>query len=154
MAEIQLRDLWKYYDDVPAVRGINLDIEHNEFIALVGPSGCGKTTLLKILAGLYQHDDGSVRIGGNGTSFDPARDIALAANDQGIETIAEFFTAERAADIRHRYGVAACVTANNVLAHIDDVAEVAAGVRTLLAPAGVFVFEVSYLVDLLSEDIV
>jgi SAM-dependent methyltransferase len=87
-------------------------------------------------------------VGMRTVGIDPARDIALAANDQGIETIAEFFTAERAADIRHRYGVAACVTANNVLAHIDDVAEVAAGVRTLLAPAGVFVFEVSYLVDL------
>jgi SAM-dependent methyltransferase len=87
-------------------------------------------------------------VGMRTVGIDPARNIALAANDQGIETIAEFFTAKRAADIRRQYGAAACVTANNVLAHIDDLADVAAGVRTLLAPAGVFVFEVSYLVDL------
>ncbi len=63
MAEIQLRDLWKYYDDVPAVRGINLDIEHNEFIALVGPSGCGKTTTLRMIAGLEDITAGDIVVG-------------------------------------------------------------------------------------------
>ena len=63
MAEIQLRDLWKYYDDVAAVRGINLDIEHNEFIALVGPSGCGKTTTLRMIAGLEDITAGDILVG-------------------------------------------------------------------------------------------
>ena len=63
MAEIQLRDLWKYYDDVPAVRGINLDIAHNEFIALVGPSGCGKTTTLRMIAGLEDITAGDIVVG-------------------------------------------------------------------------------------------
>ena len=63
MAEIQLRDLWKYYDDVPAVRGINLDIKHNEFIALVGPSGCGKTTTLRMIAGLEDITAGDIVVG-------------------------------------------------------------------------------------------
>ncbi len=63
MAEIQLRDLWKYYDDVAAVRGINLEIEHNEFIALVGPSGCGKTTTLRMIAGLEDITAGDIVVG-------------------------------------------------------------------------------------------
>ena len=63
MAEILLRELWKYYDDVPAVRGIDLDIEHNEFIALVGPSGCGKTTTLRMIAGLEDITAGNIVVG-------------------------------------------------------------------------------------------
>jgi multiple sugar transport system ATP-binding protein len=63
MAEIQLRDLWKRYDDVEAVRGINLDIEHEEFIALVGPSGCGKTTTLRMIAGLEDITAGDIVLG-------------------------------------------------------------------------------------------
>ena len=62
MADIQLVDLWKYYGDVPAVRGINLDIEDSEFIALVGPSGCGKTTTLRMIAGLEDITGGEIAI--------------------------------------------------------------------------------------------
>src|SRR5690606_29446274 len=40
------------YDEVLAVRGIDLDIRDHEFVVLVGPSGCGKTTTLRMIAGL------------------------------------------------------------------------------------------------------
>jgi NitT/TauT family transport system ATP-binding protein len=46
--------------DVEALKDVNLNIDENEFIAIVGPSGCGKTTLLNILAGLETYDSGSV----------------------------------------------------------------------------------------------
>lgn len=46
--------------DVVALQNVNLNIDENEFIAIVGPSGCGKTTLLNILAGLESYDSGSV----------------------------------------------------------------------------------------------
>lgn len=78
---------------------------------------------------------------------DPARDIARMANERGIETLPEFFSPELATKMRADYGPASLVTANNVFAHIDDLRGVVAGVRELLAPDGVFAFEVSYLVD-------
>ena len=80
--------------------------------------------------------------------IDPARAIAERATASGIETLPEFFTLERAREIRRERGPAAIVTANNVFAHADDLGGLVDGVRTLLEPnGGVYVFEVSYLVD-------
>ncbi len=78
---------------------------------------------------------------------DPARDIARDATARGIETLATFFTPALATGICRERGAAAIVTANNVFAHADDLAGMVEGVRGLLEPGGVFVFEVSYLVD-------
>ena len=78
MAEIQLRDLWKRYDDVDAVRGINLDIAHNEFIALVGPSGCGKTTTLRMIAGLEDITAGDIVVGERVINDVPPKDRDIA----------------------------------------------------------------------------
>jgi ABC-type nitrate/sulfonate/bicarbonate transport system ATPase subunit len=50
--------------DVPALVGLDLDIEPGEFVALVGPSGCGKTTLLGLLAGFLKPTRGTVDVGG------------------------------------------------------------------------------------------
>ena len=47
MAQVTLRQVIKKYDEVLAVRGIDLDITDKEFIVLVGPSGCGKSTTLR-----------------------------------------------------------------------------------------------------------
>lgn len=82
---------------------------------------------------------------------DPARDIASKATDSGIETLPTFFTAELAREVRRSHGPAAIITANNVFAHADHLADMADGTRDLMAPDGVFVFEVSYLVDLMRE---
>jgi NitT/TauT family transport system ATP-binding protein len=43
-----------------AVSDVTMDIDEGDFVSLVGPSGCGKTTMLKILAGLYHADEGSI----------------------------------------------------------------------------------------------
>ena len=82
---------------------------------------------------------------------DPAKNIAAAANKAGIETLAGFFTPDLSRQIKRRHGEAAAVTANNVFAHADDLKGIALGVRELLAPDGVFVFEVSYLADVISK---
>lgn len=78
MADIKLHDLWKHYGEVQAVRGINLDIAHNEFVALVGPSGCGKTTTLRMIAGLEDITGGMIEIGGKVVNEVPPKDRDIA----------------------------------------------------------------------------
>lgn len=78
---------------------------------------------------------------------DPAREIARAATEAGVETVPAFFTKKLAEEIRKERGGAALVAANNVFAHADDLKGILEGVRLLLAPEGVFAFEVSYIVD-------
>ncbi|MET0171036.1 MAG: sn-glycerol-3-phosphate ABC transporter ATP-binding protein UgpC [Agrobacterium vaccinii] len=63
MARLQLRNLVKSYGIYEAVRGINLDIEDNEFVVFVGPSGCGKSTTLRMIAGLEHITDGEITVG-------------------------------------------------------------------------------------------
>ena len=63
MASVTLRDVVKRYGAVEAVKGINLEIHNDEFVALVGPSGCGKTTTLRMIAGLEEISDGEILIG-------------------------------------------------------------------------------------------
>ena len=45
------------------MRGIDLDVAHEEFVVLVGPSGCGKSTILRMIAGLEEASGGEIRIG-------------------------------------------------------------------------------------------
>lgn len=78
---------------------------------------------------------------------DPAREIAAEASRSGIETMIAFFTPDLSQQIRTEHGPASLVVANNVLAHIDDLASVVDGVRLLLSNDGALVFEVSYLLD-------
>jgi SAM-dependent methyltransferase len=82
---------------------------------------------------------------------DPAREITDQARASGIPTMVEFFTPALAARIRNEQGPASVVTSNNVIAHIDDLAAVMDGIGQLLAPDGVFVFEVSYLGDVVEK---
>lgn len=59
-----LRDIFKCYGDVPALRGVTTEIEDGEFVSFLGPSGCGKTTLLRVVSGLVQSDRGEVVLDG------------------------------------------------------------------------------------------
>jgi SAM-dependent methyltransferase len=78
---------------------------------------------------------------------DPAKNIAEKATASGIETLPAFFTVETAKKIRQERGQASLVAANNVFAHADDLHGILEGVKEVLASDGVFVFEVSYLLD-------
>ena len=62
MAELELRGVRKSFGAVNVIKGIDLDIKSGEFIVFVGPSGCGKSTLLRLIAGLEDITDGSLKI--------------------------------------------------------------------------------------------
>ena len=57
---IQFRNIVKDFDGQIVLKGINLDIYENEFVTLLGPSGCGKTTLLRILGGFLDANEGAI----------------------------------------------------------------------------------------------
>lgn len=58
--QVRLTDLVKRFKAVEAMAGVSLTIAEGEFFTLLGPSGCGKTTTLRIVAGFYDPDEGSV----------------------------------------------------------------------------------------------
>src|SRR5438874_12050796 len=62
MAQVVIRSLNKKFDEVHAVKDVNLDIRDKEFMVFVGPSGCGKTTTLRMVAGLESITSGRILI--------------------------------------------------------------------------------------------
>ncbi len=56
MAELKLKGISKTFDNVSALKNINLDIKDGEFFVLLGPTGAGKTTILRCIAGLEYPD--------------------------------------------------------------------------------------------------
>ncbi len=83
--------------------------------------------------------------------IDPARRIAEEATRSGIPTIPEFFSPELARRLRSEGWSARIIAANNVFAHADDLHAIVEGVAHLLEPDGLFVFEVSYLLDVVEK---
>ncbi len=59
-ALISFQNIVHRFDDLLVLKGINLDIQENEFVTLLGPSGCGKTTLLRILGGFLEQSSGEL----------------------------------------------------------------------------------------------
>ncbi len=82
---------------------------------------------------------------------DPAREIARHANSAGTPTLPEFFSSTVANHVFKEYGAAQLIVANNVYAHSDELADITNGIASLLDNDGVFVFEVSYLLDIVDH---
>ena len=78
MAKIVLKELRKSYDETEAVRGIDLELDHLEFVVLVGPSGCGKSTTLRMIAGLEEITGGEIVIGERVVNHVPPKDRDIA----------------------------------------------------------------------------
>ncbi len=78
MAQVVLKELNKKYDEVHAVKDVNLTIRDKEFMVLVGPSGCGKTTTLRMVAGLEEITSGEIAIGERVVNDLPPKDRDIA----------------------------------------------------------------------------
>jgi multiple sugar transport system ATP-binding protein len=86
VAQVLIRNLNKMYDDVHAVKDVNLEIRDKEFLVLVGPSGCGKTTTLRMIAGLESISSGEIMIGNTVVNQLPPmdRDIAMVFQNYAL----------------------------------------------------------------------
>ncbi|WP_298964725.1 ABC transporter ATP-binding protein [uncultured Roseibium sp.] len=79
MAEVKLANLSKAFGDTQAVHDVTMTIANGAFVTLLGPTGAGKTTILRLIAGLEQPDQGDIMIGGRSVASDtPAqRNVAM-----------------------------------------------------------------------------
>ncbi|MGA0943754.1 MAG: ABC transporter ATP-binding protein [Alphaproteobacteria bacterium] len=77
---VSVKGIYKNYGDVEALRDMSLDFPKGQLTSLLGPSGCGKTTLLKIIAGLLQPNQGEVYVNGQIVS-EPGPDRAFVFQD-------------------------------------------------------------------------
>jgi len=77
---VSVRNVYKNYGDVEALRDLSLDFPKGQLTSLLGPSGCGKTTLLKIIAGLIPANSGEVLVNGKPVTG-PGPDRAFVFQD-------------------------------------------------------------------------
>lgn len=61
---IEVRDVWKSFKTVQAVKGVSISIPEGQFVALLGPNGAGKTTLVEMIEGIQKPDRGEITIMG------------------------------------------------------------------------------------------
>lgn len=104
--------------------------------------GCNDGVLLRPLA-----DQGIRTLIG----VDPAANIVKTINDPRITVVNSFFNEETAETIIDLHGKADLVVANNVYAHIPDIQGITRAIRNVLTEDGVFIFEVHYLGEIISE---
>lgn len=83
--------------------------------------------------------------------IEPSRNVALEANKAGVRTLSEFFTEDVAGAIVSGEGQADAFLAANVMCHIPDIVSVVKGIKRLLKPTGVAMFEDPYLGDVIEK---
>ncbi len=83
---LQASGIKKAFDDTPVLSGIDLSMAQGETVCLLGPSGCGKTTLLRIIAGLEQPDEGTIALEGGDITSTPVhrRDFGFMFQDYAL----------------------------------------------------------------------
>ena len=82
---------------------------------------------------------------------DPANEIAEKATSEGINTLPEFMNIALSKKTKNEYGSAKIITANNAFAHSDDLIGMLRSIKNLMSPDGIFVFEISYLLDVIQK---
>jgi multiple sugar transport system ATP-binding protein len=78
MAHVKLTNLHKSYGPVDVIKGVDIEVDDEEFVVFVGPSGCGKSTLLRMIAGLEDITSGTIEIDGRVVNDVPPKDRGIA----------------------------------------------------------------------------
>jgi multiple sugar transport system ATP-binding protein len=129
MAQIEIRNLRKSFKDDAVLKGLSLSVDKGEIVAVFGPSGSGKTVLLRLLAGIYPPDAGTIGLRGRDAASSPPeqRGIGMAFQNFALfphmtarDNIASALTAQKlgAVEIARRVdAVAALLKIGHVLGH-------------------------------------
>ena len=78
MADLELKAIRKSFGQHEIIKGVDISIEHGEFVVFVGPSGCGTSTLLRLIAGLEEITSGTLEIGGRCVNDLPPKERSIA----------------------------------------------------------------------------
>jgi multiple sugar transport system ATP-binding protein len=123
MAQIEISNLCKSFKDDAVLKGLSLSVDKGEIVAVFGPSGTGKTVLLRLLAGIYPPDAGTIRLRGQDAAGSPPekRGIGMAFQNFALfphmtarDNIASALTARKvdAGEIVRRVDAVAALRAN------------------------------------------
>jgi ABC-type Fe3+/spermidine/putrescine transport system ATPase subunit len=123
---LQLKNVHKAFDDVPALAGIDAVLADNAYITLLGPSGSGKTTLLRIIAGFEQPDAGEIFFAGRSMAGVPPHARGIGFVFQNFALFPHLSVAQNVA-----FGLQ-----NRAVEPITDPKAVAARVRDLISLVG------------------
>jgi len=93
-AIVQLMNVWKAYDGVQALQGLDLEILRGEIFGLIGPNGAGKTTAIKIIVGILKMDEGIVRVGGHNITDNPYEYKRLIGYVPEVVSLPDYLTVE------------------------------------------------------------
>ncbi|MFV8819786.1 ABC transporter ATP-binding protein [Haliea sp. E17] len=81
---IELRNIWKSYDDVQVLEGLNNTVKEGEFVTMVGASGCGKSTFLKMLLGTEVPTQGELLLDGKPIPDEPGPDRGIVFQQYSV----------------------------------------------------------------------
>ena len=80
---LEVRNVSKYFGNVVALKDVSVQVGPNEVTCVLGDNGAGKSTFIKILSGVYRHDEGQLLVDGEDTHFGSPRE----AKERGIATV-------------------------------------------------------------------
>ncbi|SIT00352.1 carbohydrate ABC transporter ATP-binding protein, CUT1 family [Roseivivax lentus] len=120
MSRVELSGAIKRYGATQVIHGIDLGIEEGEFCVFVGPSGCGKSTLLRMIAGLEETSEGTIRIG--------ARDVTrVDAADRGVAMVFQTYALYPHMTVEENMGFGLKMTGHpktEIKAKVDEAARI------------------------------